>query len=136
MSTPISERTAAIALLLLASAACRAEPKGARDAVAEPITAGASVDETGRVLCAPAGATDFAARCTLDRTGSERGLILTLRHPDGHFRRLLVTRDGRGVIAADGAEPARVAVLGADRIEVAIGGDRYRLPATIKHTTP
>ena len=44
---------------------------------------------------------------------------------------MLVTHDGRGVIAADGAEPAKVTVVGTDGIEVSIGGDRYRLPATI-----
>jgi len=36
------------------------------------------------------------------------------------------------VVAADGADAASVKVVGADAIEVAIGGDRYRLPATVK----
>ena len=58
--------------------------------------------------------------------------VLTIRHPDGGFRRLRITADGRGVIAADGAEPARVSVIGPADIEVAVGGDRYRLPATVK----
>jgi len=48
---------------------------------------------------------------------------------------LLVTQDGRGVIAADGAEAAKVTITGADGIEVALGGNRYRLPATVKGTT-
>ena len=64
------------------------------------------------------------------QTGS--GLMLTVRHADdGRFHRLLVTRDGRGVVAADGAERAVVAIAG-DGIEVVIGGDRYRLPATVR----
>ena len=70
--------------------------------------------------------------CTVDRTQGERGLILTVRHADGGFHRLLVTRDGRGVVAADGAEAARVTIPEPGMIDVALGTDRYRLPATIK----
>lgn len=82
------------------------------------------------------GATAVTRACTVDRQSGEDGLILTVRHPDGAFHRLLVTKDGRGVVAADGAEQAAVSVLGDGRIEIALGGDRYRLPATIKPKTP
>lgn len=88
--------------------------------------------DDGRINCAPGGAEAFARVCTLDREEGERGLILTARHPDGGFRRMLVTRDGRGVIAADGAEPAMVTIVGPDEIEVALGRDHYRLPATVR----
>jgi hypothetical protein len=84
-----------------------------------------------RIECAPSGQ-PFASVCAVDRAQSPDGLTLTVRGPDGSFRRLLVTKDGRGVIAADGVEQAVVTPVGADRIEVAIGGDRYRLPATVK----
>lgn len=83
-------------------------------------------------MCARGGSSDFARDCTLDRVTSPQGLVLTVGHPDGGFHRLLVTKDGRGVIAADGAEAAKVSIVGADQIEVALGEDRYRLPATIK----
>lgn len=89
-----------------------------------------AADEDGRILCAR-GTAALARSCTVDQLQTKDGLILTLRHPDGSFHRVLVTRDGRGVVAADGAEIAKVAVMGADGIEVALGGDRYRLPATI-----
>ena len=69
--------------------------------------------------------------CTVERSTDRDGMVLTIREPDGGFRRLRVTRDGRGVVAADGAEPARVSVRDATSIDVAIGTDRYRLPATI-----
>jgi hypothetical protein len=91
-------------------------------------TADASDD---RVDCAVDGAA-FAHSCTVERVTGDEGLVLTLRAPSGGFRRLLVTKDGRGVVAADGAEPAKVTVLGPGRIEVVIGGDRYRLPATVR----
>ena len=84
-----------------------------------------------RVACAHAGKA-MAADCTIDREQGRAGLLLTIRHSDGAFRRLRVATDGRGVVAADGAEPARVTVLDAGTIEVAIGGDRYRLPATVR----
>ena len=74
----------------------------------------------------------LAANCTIDRQAGQDRLTLTIRHPDGAFRRLAVATDGRGVVAADGAEPARVTVFDPATIEVAIGGDRYRLPATVR----
>ncbi|MGL4312633.1 MAG: hypothetical protein ACRCSO_01460 [Sphingomonas sp.] len=86
--------------------------------------------DSGGIACAHQGAA-LAAVCTVERTPTQDGAILTLRHPDGGFRRLKITRDGRGVIAADGAERARVRVVGAHEIEVALAGDRYRLPATV-----
>ena len=88
--------------------------------------------DAGRILCAPGGARDFARSCTLDRVSSAAGLVLTVGNPDGGFHRLLVTKDGHGVVAADGAQAAKVSIVGADEIEVALGSDRYRLPATVK----
>lgn len=80
------------------------------------------------VECAVDGAESFERVCILERS-AER---LTLRGPDGGFRRLTATRDGRGVIAADGAEPATVTIVGKEMIEVSIGSDRYRLPARVR----
>lgn len=91
----------------------------------------AARDDDGHIACAQ-GDADVTRSCTVDREQSADGLILTVRHPDGAFHRLLVTKDGRGVIAADGAEQARVTVRANDEIEVSLGGDRYRLPATVK----
>lgn len=115
-------RPAAAALALL-PAGCGG---GAPEQAADP--------NAPRIACAKAGAA-LAPLCTVDRTRSGRGLTLTIRHPDGAFRRLAVTTDGRGVAAADGAEPARVSVVGGREIEVAIAGERYRLPATVRSGT-
>jgi hypothetical protein len=82
--------------------------------------------------CAVGGAAGFQRVCTVDQVPTPDGMTLVLRAPDGGFRRLQVTADGRGVVAADGAEPAQVAPVDAGHIEVAIGRDRYRLPASIK----
>lgn len=88
-------------------------------------------EDDGRIVCAPAGNAAFARNCTLDRTKSAEGLILTVHKPDGGFHRLLV-KPGYGVVAADGAEVAKVTIIGPEEIEVLIGGDKFRLPATVK----
>jgi hypothetical protein len=121
-------------LVLLGGCGDRSAPPGPGDANQQvPVTtkplAGA---DDGKVECATGGAQEFARLCTIERSDSRLGRVLTLRAPDGGFRRLLITRDGRGVVAADGAEAARVTILSPDRIEVAIGRDRYRLPAAMK----
>jgi hypothetical protein len=84
-----------------------------------------------RIDCAVDGAAAFERACTVERTPGPE-LVLTLRSPSGSFRRVTVTNDGRGVAAADGAEPAAVAVVGENLIEVSIGFDRYRLPARVR----
>ncbi|QAY78607.1 hypothetical protein [Sphingosinicella sp. BN140058] len=89
-------------------------------------------DGAERIECAVAGAEAFAPVCAVERRMTGEGLTLIVRAPNGGFRRLLVTRDGRGVVAADGAVPAKVSPIAANRIEVTIGGDRYRLPATVR----
>ena len=120
------------ALLL---AACSQQPadRGALSNAIDNAQAAAGGDE--RIDCA-AGSAAFARDCTVERTESAEGLILTVRRADNGFHRLLVVKDGRGVVAADGAESAKVTLVGDGRIEVAIGGDRYRLPATVKAKAP
>lgn len=118
--------------VLLLLAGCDAQ---VTDKVAEArkrANAEAMARAEGRVACATAGAAHFTFACAIDRVQSQDGLFLTLRHPDGGFRRLLVAKDGRGVVAADGAEPAQVTPIGPHEIEVAIGNMRYRLPATVR----
>jgi hypothetical protein len=113
-------------LTLLLLCAC-----GKSEETAEDVLASAPKGAE-RIECAVAGSQAFQPVCAVDRAQSPEGLTLTLRGPSGSFRRLLVTKDGRGVVAADGVEQATVTPLGANRIEVAIGGDRFRLPATVK----
>ena len=112
--------------LILLAAGCGDADEARRRALAE------AAEGAGKIECATGGAAAFAPVCTVERTSSAEGLILTIRSPSGSFRRLLVTNDGRGVVAADGADPANVSVSGDNRIEVAIADDRYRLPATVK----
>ncbi|MBA4047650.1 MAG: hypothetical protein C0476_03815 [Sphingomonas sp.] len=118
--------------LLLPLAACGGPEPAATALTKVEAGQGRAAEDVGRILCAPQGASGFERVCTLDRVATPTGLMLTVSKPDGGFHRLAVTRDGRGVVAADGAEAALVSVIDNGMIEVAIGGDRYRLPATIK----
>ena len=119
------KRRILLALILL-PVGCGDPDSARRQALAE------AAEQAGKVDCATGGTSVFAPVCTVERTSSAEGLVLTIRSPSGSFRRLLVTRDGRGVVAADGADPANVSLIDGGRIEVAIAGDRYRLPATVK----
>lgn len=74
----------------------------------------------------------FEPRCTIERGTGAEGVILTVRHPDGAFRRLLLVNDQRVMIAADGAEPAHVLAVRPDGLDVALGGAVYRLPRNAK----
>lgn len=94
---------------------------------------GAGIEaDAPRLACMVDGGNAFESVCTIQQSAGEQGLILTISSPSGGFRRLLVTRDGRGVVTADGAEQASVTPLNGGLIEVAVGGDRYRLPAMVK----
>ena len=117
--------------LLLLLAACGDAGKATEEALAASEEKAA---DDGRIACAVDGAAPVTRDCTMERLSGPEGTTLTIRHPSGAFRRLLVATDGRGVVAADGADPAVVSVIGEDRIEVSIAGDRYQLPATVKAT--
>ncbi len=129
MSTRISS---AVLLAGLALAGCdrKVETKAEAAAIERGEEARAAAE--GRIPCALGGQGGFDLVCTIDRSHTQDGLILTVHHPDGGFHRLKVTTDGRGVVAADGAVEARVAVIDQDAIEVAIGNARYRLPARVR----
>jgi hypothetical protein len=105
-------------LLLLTS--CGAQP-GASTADAT----------AGRIECRAEGEAAFARSCAVESADTADGRILTIRKADGGFRRLRVTTDGSGVVAADGAERTHVTLLPDNRVEVEIGGDRFRLPARV-----
>ena len=111
--------------LALLVASCGALPG---DDQGNNATAQTSVPDD-RIDCLIEGSAAFERNCIVETADGADGPLLTIRKPDGGFRRLQVTNDGRGVIAADGAEMAVVTMLPGNRIEVAIGADRFRLPA-------
>lgn len=80
------------------------------------------------VDCALGESHPFTGDCRVEVAGP----VLVVHHPDGGFRRFRRVDDGRGVIVADGAAPASARWVGSDVLEVAVGQDRYRFPATMK----
>jgi hypothetical protein len=125
-----------LVLLLCMSmvAACSDAPDNGALAEAEA-RAGAEAAEDGRISCAMNGAQLFDRKCTLDRMSSNDGPVLIVGRDGMGYRRLLVTTDGRGVVAADGVDPATVKIIENGMIEVTIGGDRFRLPADTDGTS-
>ena len=95
---------------------------------------GTMAENSSQIMCMVDGETQFAPLCTLRLSSGDQGQLLMLSSPSGGFRRLLVTGDGRGVVAADGAMTADVRPVGAKLIEVTIGNDHYRIPANVKPT--
>lgn len=78
-----------------------------------------------RIECAVAGATQFEKTCTIERSAD--GRTLTLRHQHGGFRRLDLGAD-RTLTVTDGADEATGRTLPDGHTEIAVDGDRYRLP--------
>ena len=121
-------RAALAGLLLLA--ACSSEPgKPGNEAVS--VQAQSPVDD-GMADCAIGADAAWGRDCSVERSGG----MLVLRHGDGGFRRFRVLADGRGLEAADGAEAAQLQIVEGDRIEIRIGGDRYRLPVKVAGQQP
>lgn len=120
------KRAAILSFLLLA--ACNRAPDNGELAEAEA-RGSREAAENGRIACALEGAKLFDRTCTVEEMSGPDGAVLVVGRSNVGYRRLQITTDGRGVMSADGAEPAKVTIVGDGMIEVAIGSDRYRLPA-------
>ena len=115
-------------LTLLALVGCHRTPDNGDLAEAEA-RGSREAAEDGRIECALEGTKLFDRTCTVEEMSGDGGAILVVGRSNVGYRRLQITTDGRGVVSADGAEPAKVSIIGDNVIEVAIGNDRYRLPA-------
>lgn len=118
-----SDKIAGVGLLCLALAGCN--ENGSTPAFLRGADSGSGRAAVAGCAIGPRSA--WGRTCLVEQAGE----ILTLRHADGGFRRFTILKDGRGLASADGAEPARIAILEQGQIEVSAGEDRYRLPATI-----
>ncbi|WP_428682137.1 hypothetical protein [Sphingopyxis sp.] len=115
-------------LALLVVAGCDGRPDNGALAEAEARGSKDAADN-GRIDCALEGAKAFDRDCTVTEMSGPDGAVLVVGKQNVGFRRLQITTDGRGVVSADGSEPAKVTIVDDGMIEVAIGADRYRLPA-------
>ena len=118
----------AVPLLLVAACGGPAETAAPGDPQVDVATGTPAGEPVERIACA-IGDADYADVCSIDRARARDGTVLTIRHPDGGFRRLNLSADGQTVSAADGAAPVEVLARGEGGTEVAIADVRYRLPA-------
>lgn len=78
------------------------------------------------ISCAIGAGSALAPACQVERDKDAAGAIVTIRQPDGGFRRL---RSVAGVWeAADGAFAADSAIAANGQVEVTVAGDRYLMP--------
>lgn len=106
---------------------------GCSEAPSTPEESGALAGgDESRLSCALGEEVEFTESCDVERVQNGDKRELVMRHPDGGFRRFEIVTDGRGLIAADGSEEAVVTPLSDGRIQLSVGNDRYRLPATVK----
>lgn len=123
------------AAVTIFAAACSGSGDG--DAVAQEQTAetlgqkAALGDGSKTIACAPGGTAAGWKECVVERSRQGGTLFLVVRHPDGAFRRFEVLKDGHGLSVADGADQGKMEIS-AGTIEIAVGADRYRFPATVK----
>ena len=117
-----------VLLSLLLIAGCSEAQKSDTPVAADAKSASIAASD-GRIACALEGAKAYDRSCTIEEMRSADGDVLVVGRNDVGFRRLLIATDGRGLVSADGSEPAKVTVVGDGLIEVAVAGDRYRLPA-------
>ena len=122
------KRFGAALLTLIALAGCDRTPDNGDLAEAEA-RGSREAAENGRIECALEGAKLFDRNCTVEEMSGDDGTVLIVGRSNVGYRRLQITTDGRGVVSADGAEPAKVTIAGDNMIEVTVGHDRYRLPA-------
>ncbi len=88
-------------------------------------------DGAEKIACALGEGGDFASECLVERDEVDGAIFLTVRHPDGGFRRFEQLADGRGLIEADGADQV-VRTLDDQTLEIQVGPDRYRFTATVR----
>ena len=81
------------------------------------------------VSCALSGQSGLTDDCWTVPVGHNDRWTMTIHHPDGGFRRFVVDQDGT-ISAADGASSVIQTRLSNGSTEIAIDGDRYRLPAS------
>jgi len=115
-------------LLLLAACQAREESEQGAQASAQPANDNA-------IECALDGASEFKRACEVEKGEVDGAKVLTVRHPDGGFRRFDVLTDGHGLAVADGADEAKLTVEG-DILAVTVDNDRYRFPVTLKTDDP
>ena len=83
------------------------------------------------IECALGEGSEFGPDCLVERSQVDGATVLTVRHPDGGFRRFEQLKDGTGIAELDGADIATRALEG-DTLLVTVGEDRYRFKVAVR----
>ena len=83
------------------------------------------------VECALGDGSEFGPDCLVERSEADGKTVLTVRHPDGGFRRFEQLKDGSGIAEMDGADTA-TRTLDGDTLLVSVGADRYRFKVALR----
>lgn len=92
---------------------------------------GADAPQGSVVSCRTGEAKAVAPGCVMEWRAAAQGAgarILVLHHPDGGFRRFVVSSDGARINVADGAEAVEVGDPHQGAVEITVGDAAYRLP--------
>lgn len=81
--------------------------------------------------CALGEGSEFAPVCMVEREEIDGQKVLTVRHPDGGFRRFVQLDDGRGLEELDGADTVTRS-LDDTTLVISVGPDRYRFDANVR----
>lgn len=84
-----------------------------------------------RIACALGEGSEFGMDCLVERSSLDGKTLLTVRHPDGGFRRFEQLADGTGIEELDGADVATRSLDG-DVLLVSVGEDRYRFKVAVR----
>ena len=116
--------------LVIAAASLTLEACDSAASTAPSPNAVASASPSGpAITCATGGSTSLGPGCLLERLPG--GTQLVLYHPDGGFRRLTRNPESGALVASDDAELLVVEERSADMVQLAVAGDRYRIPLAL-----
>ncbi len=104
---------------------------GALIACSEQVDQPQAEEGAPTIECALGEGSDFASECMVEREEIDGQMVLTVRHPDGGFRRFVQLDDGRGLVEMDGADEVNRS-LDDNTLEIAVGADRYRFTAQVR----
>ena len=117
--------------LLAVLTACGSAETESEDGSAGPAAGSNAAEQASVIDCAVGEGSGMGPDCTVETSQVDGDTILTISNPDGGFRRFRILPDGAGLESLTGADEAEQTLDG-DVLEIAVGGDRYRLPAAPK----
>lgn len=83
------------------------------------------------IECSLGEGSDFGPDCMVEREEIDGQTVLTVRHPDGGFRRFVQLNDGQGLAELDGADEVNRSLDGSTLV-IEVGQDSYRFDANVR----